>query len=92
MLFTTVEREGFTAVTGIRFASTGDRRIVSQWSYLNADSGAGELDKRLEVATATASGAVTAAQLSSTALAAFGLDGARAARLVETHCRFRKEP
>lgn len=88
--FITVQHEGLDIVTGIRFASSYDRRIVRQWCYAEPTQFApGGPVYRIDLAGHDAPGTPEPYVLTDELLIPFGLNKAEAHTLFENHCRFR---
>ncbi|WP_127599592.1 hypothetical protein [Nitratireductor alexandrii] len=88
--FTTVTAETLEFTTGVRFASSSDRRIVRQWCYVReANALPGAATHMLELAARDETGTHSPNLFTTFNLGPFGLTEAEALDLTRRHCRFR---
>lgn len=88
--FVTVPHNALDIVTGIRFASTFDRRITHQWCYAEPTKRApGDISYRVDLAVWEKPGPPERYTYTHERLRPFGLTPADAQSLLDNHCRFR---
>jgi hypothetical protein len=87
VLFTSVKADAFTVMTGTRYASTDDRKVIEQWCYIDRDTGVTD-QVITTIAEVDEGGKMTRSVLPPSSLAHLGIDAAQAAALVDSHCRF----
>lgn len=90
--FVTITRGNLEIVTGIRFASSANRRITRQWCYAEpARQLKGTIVFRVDLGLWVPPGPVERHALSPESLTRLGLDAAGAQSLFDNHCRFRNQ-
>lgn len=87
VLFTSVKEDSFTVMTGTRYASTSDQKVIEQWCYIDRDTGITD-QVITTIAKVDENGKLTRSVLPASSLAHLGIDAAEAAALVDSHCRF----
>jgi hypothetical protein len=87
-LFTTVVFGASEVTTGIKYGSSLDQKIKSQWCYLTEPTQQGQSYHTLSLAAIDANGTKTIPDFKNTALAKFGLSKTTVQALIKSHCRF----